>query len=74
MKRIQPAESSRQENSIESPSISAISEEEETYVKLTSNPQDCKESLFQNYLFFWNTQTDHFMFDFTKYMQLSSQP
>ena len=43
MKRIQPAESSRQGNSIESPSTSAISEEEETYIKLTSNPQDCKE-------------------------------
>ena len=43
MKRIQTVKSSLQGNSIESPSTSAISEEEETYAKSTTNTQDCKE-------------------------------
>ena len=60
MKRIQIVDSSLQGISIELPSTSAISEEEETYPKLTTNPQDCKEgSLFQNYLVFFGTLSSY---------------
>ena len=68
MKRIQTAESLFQRNSIETPSTSAISEEEETYAKSTTSTQDCKEgeSLSKLLGLPWNTQTDQFMFEFTE--------
>ena len=70
MRRMQTAESSLQGNCIESPTTSRISEEE-TYVKLTTSTQDCMEGEFPRervYILglFWNTQTNEFMFDFTK--------
>ena len=71
MKRIQTAESSLQGISIELPSTSAIFEEEETYAKLITIPQNCKEGESVSKLLglLWNIQTDQFIFDFTEFTE-----
>ena len=68
MRRIESAESSLQGNHIQFPNTSRISEEEETYAKSTANIPDCREGEYLSKLLglLWNTQTNQFMFDFTK--------